>query len=133
MKAAGILDKIGEDVDEDVIVEMDQMSKRLMRKQRGISKEKEIANKAVAASLRLAGEDVEEEKKEGPSQEQMLREFKEKLLLVGATKEGSSLGVYGLLNEIKDKSKLFCTISLYLILFQFILSYLILSYFTSVI
>lgn len=107
MKAAGILDKIGEDVDEDIIVEMDQMSKRLMRKQRGISKEKEIANKAVAASLRLAGEDVEDEKKEGPSQEQMLREFKEKLLLVGATKEGSSLGVYGLLNEIKDKSKFF--------------------------
>lgn len=55
MKAAGILDKIGDDVDEDVIVEMDNMSKRLMRKQRGLSKEKEAANKAVAASLRLAG------------------------------------------------------------------------------
>ena len=51
------------------------------------------------------GEEVEEEKKEGPSPEQMLREFREKLLVVGATKEGSSLGVYGLLNEIKDKSK----------------------------
>ena len=55
MKAAGILDKLGDDVDEDIIVEMDSMSKRLMRKQRGISKEKEAANKAVAASLRLAG------------------------------------------------------------------------------
>jgi hypothetical protein len=55
MKAAGILDKLGDDVDEDIIVEMDSMSKRLMRKQRGISKEKEAANKTVAASLRLAG------------------------------------------------------------------------------
>ena len=51
------------------------------------------------------GEDVEEEKKEGPSPEQMLREFKEKLEIVGAAKTGSSLGVYSLLNEIKDKSE----------------------------
>ena len=106
MKAAGILDKLGEEPDEGMIIEMDSMSKRLLRKQRGVSKEKEAANKAVAASLRLAGEDYEEEKKEGPSQEQMLREFREKLLTVGATKEGSSLGVYSLLNEVKDKSKL---------------------------
>ena len=105
MKAAGILDKLGEEPDEGMIIEMDSMSKRLLRKQRGVSKEKEAANKAVAASLRLAGEDYEEEKKEGPSQEQMLREFREKLLTVGATKEGSSLGVYSLLNEMKDKSK----------------------------
>ena len=104
MKAAGILDKLGDEPDEDIIVEMDSMSKRMMRKQRGISKEKEAANKAIAASLRLAGEEVEEEKKEGPSQEQMLREFREKLLVVGANKEGSSLGVYSLLNEVKDKS-----------------------------
>ena len=60
MKAAGILDKLGDEPDEDIIVEMDSMSKRMMRKQRGISKEKEAANKAIAASLRLAGEEVQE-------------------------------------------------------------------------
>ena len=121
MKAAGILDKLGEEPDEGMIIEMDSLSKRLLRKQRGISKEKEAANKAVAASLRLSGgEDYEEEKKEGPSQEQMLREFREKLLVVGATKEGSSLGVYSLLNEVKDKSKFFLFfISMTILLFIF--------------
>ena len=47
----------------------------------------------------------------------MLREFKEKLEIVGAAKTGSSLGVYSLLNEIKDKSEW----SVSGIIFEFIL------------
>mmetsp|Transcript_25889 Transcript_25889/g.24716 ORF Transcript_25889/g.24716 Transcript_25889/m.24716 type:complete len:654 (+) Transcript_25889:102-2063(+) len=104
MKANGILDTMGDEVDEDVIIQMDSMSKRLMRKQRGISKEKEASDKAVAASLRLPGDEAE--KKEGPSQEQMMREFKEKFVMVSSSKEGSALGVYSLLNEMKDKNML---------------------------
>jgi hypothetical protein len=51
MKANGILDTMGDEVDEDVIIQMDSMSKRLMRKQRGISKEKEASDKVGCRSI----------------------------------------------------------------------------------
>ena len=92
MKAAGILDKLmigDEEVSEEVIAEMDDMSKRLLRRQRG----KGISTKPES------GPD-----QEGTSKEQLLFELREKLVIVGGTKDGSSLGTYSLLNEIKDKS-----------------------------
>ncbi len=92
MKAAGILDKLSiedEDVSEEVIAEMDDMSKRLLRRQRG----KGINSKPEGGS-----------DQEGPSKEQILFELREKLIVVGGTKDGTSLGTYSLLNEIKDKS-----------------------------
>jgi len=90
-QAAGILDKLsalgeGEEVTEDVVVEMDAMSKRLLRRQRGRG-EKEVAG----------------EKESGASREQLLFELREKLAVVGAAKDGTSLGTYSLLNEVKDK------------------------------
>jgi len=76
----------GEEVTEDVVVEMDAMSKRLLRRQRGRG-EKEVAG----------------EKESGASREQLLFELREKLAVVGAAKDGTSLGTYSLLNEVKDK------------------------------
>jgi len=76
----------GEEVTEDVVVEMDAMSKRLLRRQRGRG-EKEVVG----------------EKESGASREQLLFELREKLAVVGAAKDGTSLGTYSLLNEVKDK------------------------------
>lgn len=92
MKAAGILDKLmvdDEAMDEEMIIEMDDMSKRLLRRQRG---------KGVSSKKEGGPE------QEGSSKEQILFELREKLLVVGGGKDGTSLGTLSLLNEIKDKA-----------------------------
>jgi len=97
MKAAGILDKLNvEEPDEDIVQEMDEMSKRLIRRRRGLGKKVESSDNVGEME---GGGDEQDAKAYARSQ------MSEKLVLVGG-KKGSSLGVQSLLNEIKDKDLL---------------------------
>lgn len=94
MKAAGILDKLGMDGDfEETIVEMDEMSKRLLRRRRGLGiKDKE----GDSVIVEVGGEKLSEKGK-------IRLELLDKLNVVGHSKTGTALGVQSLLNEMKDK------------------------------
>jgi GTP-binding protein len=93
LKATGMLDKLGEEeaVSEDLLEEIEEESKRLRRKRRGDA----------------AGENVQNDgQKDGcMSVDQAVYKLEGKFKTVGG-RRGSSLGVYNLLVEMRDKGTL---------------------------
>lgn len=88
MKAAGILDGLAsvEELTEEAVLEVDELSKRLLRRRRG---------KGEAQSFQLPLNDSRNA--------QSIHLLKEKLLIVGSPKTGSPAATLALLNEAKDK------------------------------
>ena len=107
MKAAGILDKLGMDgASEETVVEMDAMSKRLLRRKRGTKKAAVSGSGAGAEGGPEEGGDVDGANRgvvHADDKAKVVLELTTKLETVGHSKTGTALGVQGLLNEIKDK------------------------------
>lgn len=96
MKAEGILDKLGMDGDfEETVVEMDEMSKRLLRRRRGAGI---VSSGSGGGTGGSAG--IEDER---TSAEVARSDLLEKLAVVGNSKAGSAVAVQSWLNEVKDK------------------------------
>ena len=102
MKAEGILDKLGMDGDfEETVVEMDEMSKRLLRRRRGAGIVSSSSSSSSSSSNSGSGSaGIEDEQK---STEVARSDLLEKLAVVGNSKAGSAVAVQSWLNEVKDK------------------------------
>jgi hypothetical protein len=94
LKAAGLLEKLAtEELNAEVIEEVDELSKRLLRRKRGERKEGGTRNDNNSDTSVTAAE----------LKAKTIFDIREKLTNVGSAKSGTSLGCFNLLNEMKDK------------------------------